>query len=249
MTWVPIRGAVRQLREAAKLEQRELAKRSGLTERTVRLLESRRAPRTMYASSLKALAVVLKCAPEELATWVQRPRGADPDDDDAIETILALPQPGTLARRAQRERELGRDGAFVETAGGRCELLGPTLLKRCHAACAAVAGQRFAIAGIVEDYGALPQRAAVTLGIDVGHGARFLFARNVARGVPFYATAFSRQLDHSRALIRAGEMKARATAIVRVVVKEPVDDWKGFFIFEKRPKPHPFAFVVDELLP
>ncbi|HEX4459074.1 MAG TPA: hypothetical protein VIA18_13950 [Polyangia bacterium] len=66
--------------------------------------------------------------------------------------------------------------------------------------------------------------------------------------MPFYATAFARALAHSRALIAAGEAKARATVIVRVVVKEPVDDWKGFFIFEKRPKPHAFAFVVDELV-
>jgi hypothetical protein len=32
------------------------------------------------------------------------------------------------------------------------------------------------------------------------------------------------------------------------VVRDADDDWKGFFIFEKRPKPHPFAFVVEELI-
>src|SRR5437762_11641676 len=116
MTWVPIQGAVRALREAAKLEQRELAKKSGLTERTIRLLESRRAPKTMYAASLKALAQVLGCAPEELATWVTRRRtGRTSADDPAadVDGVLALPPSGTLARRAQRERELGRDGATV----------------------------------------------------------------------------------------------------------------------------------------
>src|SRR5213080_4982564 len=119
MTWVPIRGAVRALREAAKLEQRELARKSGLTERTIRLLESRRAPKTMYAASVKALAQVLGCAPEELATWVTRRRagtgagaGAGAADDPAadVDGVLALPPSGTLARRAQREREIGRDG-------------------------------------------------------------------------------------------------------------------------------------------
>src|SRR5437763_9978359 len=104
MTWVPVRGAVRALREAAKLEQRELARKSGLTERTIRLLESKRAPKTMYAASVKALAGVLGCAPEDLATWVTRPRRGD-DDDDALATVLTLPQPSTLARRAHRERE------------------------------------------------------------------------------------------------------------------------------------------------
>src|SRR4051812_21631333 len=112
MTWVPVKNALRKLREAAKLEQRELAKKSGLTERTIRLLESKRAPKTMYASSVKALAGTLKCAPEELATWVSRSRGHDADDE--IDSLIALPPAGTLQRRAERERELGRDGEFLE---------------------------------------------------------------------------------------------------------------------------------------
>jgi transcriptional regulator with XRE-family HTH domain len=243
MTWVPIPHAVRKLREAAKLEQRELAKKSGLTERTIRLLESKRAPKTMYASSVKALAGTLKCAPEDLATWVSRVRGHDVDEE--VQSVIALPPASTLARRAQREQELGRDGETITTAGGRHELLGPTLLKRCHAACAAVEGQRFAVSGMVKDYEALPARAAAVLGVKVGHGSRFLLARNVAKGVPFYATVFTRSLDDTRAMIDLAEQKSRATVLCRVVVHPPADDWKGFFIFEKRPKPHPFAFLVE----
>lgn len=249
MTWVPIRGAVRALREASKLEQRELAKRSGLSERAIRLLESRRAPKTMYAASVKALAGVFKCAPEEIATWVAGRRGPDgPDDhEDAIESALALPPSSTLARRARRERELGRAGESLDTASGRHALLGPTLLKRCHAACATVAGERFAVAGVVQDYDALPARAAAALGARVGHGSRFLLARTVARGVPFYATVFTRKLEHTQKLLALGESKSRAVVVARVVVEEPHDDWKGFFIFEKRPRPHPFAFVVEDV--
>jgi len=246
MTWVPIPNSLRKLREAAKLEQRELAKKSGLTERTIRLLESKRAPKTMYAASVKALAGTLKCAPEDLATWVARVRGHDVDEE--VQSVIALPPAGTLARRAQREQELGRGGETITTAGGRYELLGPTLLKRCHAACAAVEGQRFAVSGMVKDYDALPARAAAVLGAKVGHGSRFLLARNVAKGVPFYATVFTRGLDDTRALIDRAEQKARVTVLARVVVHAPVDDWKGFFIFEKRPKPHPFAFLVENLI-
>ncbi len=246
MTWVPIRNAVRKLREAAKLEQRELAKKSGLTERTIRLLESKRAPKTMYAASVKALAGTLKCAPEDLATWVARVRGHDVDDE--VESVIALPPASTLARRAQREQELGRDGETLTIARGRYQLLGPTLLKRCHAACATVEGQRFAVSGMIKDYDSLPSRAAAVLGVGVGHGSRFLFARNVAKGVPFYATVLTRELAHTRRLIDIAEEKSRASVVVRVVVQSPVDDWKGFFIFEKRPKPHPFAFVVEEIV-
>jgi transcriptional regulator with XRE-family HTH domain len=245
MTWVPIPNSLRKLREAAKLEQRELAKKSGLTERTIRLLESKRAPKTMYASSVKALAGTLKCAPEDLATWVSRRRGHDADDE--IESVIALPPASTLGRRAQREQELGRDGEELITERGRFERLGPTLLKRCHAACAAVKGHTFAVSGSVKDYEALPARAAAVLGVEVGHGSRFLIARNVAKGVPFYATVFTRTLAHTRALLDAAEEKSKITLLVRVEVRPPLDDWKGFFIFEKRPKPHPFAFVVEEL--
>jgi transcriptional regulator with XRE-family HTH domain len=248
MTWVPIRGAVRKLRQASKLEQPELARKSGLTERTIRLLESKRAPKTMYAASVKALAGVFRCAPEEIATWVARPRTGGDEDDD-VDSLVALPRPSTLARHADRERALGRDGTHVDVAGGaRVELVGPTLLKRCHAACATVDGQRFAVTGAVKDYEALPARAAAVLGVAVGHGSRFLVARTVARGVPFYATVFTRELAHTRTLLALGEARARAVVVVRVVVAEPRDDWKGFFIFEKRPKPHPYAFVVDEIL-
>jgi transcriptional regulator with XRE-family HTH domain len=248
MTWVAIRGAVRKLREAAKLEQRELAKKSGLTERAIRLYESKRAPKTMYAATVKALAGVLGCAPEDLARWVTRPRTRDDADDDAITTALALPTPSTLARRASRERELGRDGESVIVRGESLALLGPTLLKRCHAACATVAGQRFAVAGVVQDYEPLPARAAAVLAVATGAGSRFLVARNVARGVPFYATIFTHELEHTERLLAAGEAKTRVTAIVEVVVREAAGDWKGFFIFEKRPKPHPFCLLVRDLL-
>jgi len=246
MTWVPIRNAVRKLREAAKLEQRELAKKSGLTERAIRLLESKSAPKTMYAATVKALAGTLECAPEDLATWISRRRGHDVDDE--IQSILALPPASTLARRAQREQELGRDHETLTTTGGRYALLGPTLLKRCHAACATVENELFAISGLIKDYDSVPARAATVLGVNVGRGARFLLARNVARGVPFYATVFTRDLTLTRQLIDLAEDTSRATVLARVVVKEPVDDWKGFFIFEKRPKPHPFAFVVEQLI-
>jgi hypothetical protein len=161
---------------------------------------------------------------------------------------LTLPQPSTLARRAHRERELGKDGELVRVGGEPFALLGPTLLKRCHAACATVAGERFAVAGVVQDYEPLPARAAVVLDVKTGQGSRFLVARNIARGVPFYATVFTRALEHTERLLAAGEAKARVTVIARVVVKEGDGDWKGFFIFEKRPKPHPFAFVVEAIV-
>jgi transcriptional regulator with XRE-family HTH domain len=251
MTWVPIRGAVRALREAARLEQRELARRSGVTERTVRLLESRRAPRTMHASTVKALAGALACAPEDLATWVTRARPATDDEEDAPITDGALPPGSTLGRRAARERALGRDHATLTLDDGTTlPLLGPTLLRRLHIACAAHADQRLAIRGVAKEAEPLPARAAPVLDARVGEGARFLVARTVARGVPFYVTVFTRMLAHTTALLDAVERGARVELIARVHVAppDPATDWKGFFVFEKRPKPHPFALVITDVL-
>ena len=104
---------------------------------------------------------------------------------------------------------------------------------------------------MVKDYDSLPARAAAVLGVKVGHGSRFMLARNVARGVPFYATAdnYARPRHTARRLIVSGEAKSRAVVLARVVVApSPTAIGRASFIFEKRPKPHPFAFVVDSLL-
>jgi len=251
MTWVPIRGAVRALREAARLEQRELARRAGVTERTVRLLESRAAPRTMHASTVKALAGALACTPEDLATWIARARPTADDEDDAPIADGALPRAATLGRRAARERALGRDAETLALADGTTvPLLGPTLLRRLHIACAAHADQRLAIRGVAKEAEPLPARAAPVLDARVGEGARFLVARTVARGVPFYVTVFSRDLAQTTPLLDAVERGARVTLLARVHVAppDPATDWKGFFVFEKKPKPHPFALVVTHVL-
>jgi hypothetical protein len=123
---------------------------------------------------------------------VPRRRGYDVDDE--IQSVIALPPASTLARRAQREQELGRDNEPLTTTSGRYALLGPTILKRCQTACATVENELFAVSGLLKDHDALPARAAAVLDVRVGHGARFLLARNVARGVPFSSsTSFPRR--------------------------------------------------------
>jgi hypothetical protein len=72
------------------------------------------------------------------------------------------------------------------------------------------------------------------LAAPVGHGSGFLLARNVARGVPFYATVFTCAAERSSRLIAAAEANARATVIVRVEVRPPVEDWKGFLHLRRR---------------
>jgi hypothetical protein len=65
---------------------------------------------------------------------------------------------------------------------------------------------------------------------------------------PFYATVFTERLADTETLLAAGEKKGGAVVLARVVVRPPAEGWKGFFIFEKRPKPHPWALVVDGIV-
>jgi hypothetical protein len=65
---------------------------------------------------------------------------------------------------------------------------------------------------------------------------------------PLYVSVFTHASEHTRALIEA-EREGRVVAVAaRVVVARPAGEWKGFFIFEKRPKPHPWALLAEELI-
>jgi hypothetical protein len=242
--WVPIKGALKKQRVARKLDRRELAKKAGLRERTIRLHESAKAPATMQADTVKRLALALQIERELFARWVDQalPEVIDDDQNDP-----SLPPVGTLGERARREREMGK-AAALETPSGQYELLGAARLKQCMTACALYKDQRFAVAGKVDNHESLPDPAAKVLDVEIGVGARFMLVRKIAKGLPLYATVFTREIDHTRRLIDCAEAGDKITVISRVVVAPPKDDWKGFFIFEKPPKPRPFAFVVEEIV-
>ncbi len=59
---------------------------------------------------------------------------------------------------------------------------------------------------------------------------------------------FTRTSAQTRRLIQAERDGADVAAIARVVVARPKGEWKGFFIFEKKPKPHPWALVIDTIV-
>src|SRR5262249_15050759 len=79
-------------------------------------------------------------------------------------------------------------------------------------------------------------------------GARFMLTRKLLKGSPFYATVFTQTKKQTKALLDFSDERKKATVIARVIVKPPTPDWKGFFLFEKRPKPHPYALLVDEIV-
>jgi hypothetical protein len=209
------------------------------------------------ASTVAALAKALGSPPEALATWVGRA-------SDVVVAPAAPPPPlplaeadaaasaglpaSTLAQHARLERQLGGHARRVTTSSGEYPLLGPDRLNRLYTHFLDYEGDRFAVVGRVEDHRGMPPPAALVLEVAVGRGARFLMTRAVTTAVPFYTTVFAVDGKHTRRLMRHYDDETTATVIARVVVAEPRGDWKGFFIFEKRPRPWPWALVVDEVV-
>src|SRR5262245_52723563 len=246
MAWVPIEGALRKLREARDLSRQELADRSGVRHRTIRAHESGTPPRTMQDDTIRLLAKALNVDKSALAKKVADSELAHAIDVNAGDQRM-LPAVKTLTLRAEQERGLGvHDG--VMTRAGRVEVLGPALMQRLSAGCALHEGQRFAVVGTVRQYDAIPQVAAKVLGVPLGFGARVMLLRKLVKGSPFYATVFTRTGEQTKTIFDCEDGRKKVTAIVRVIVKPPAQKWKGFFVFEKRPKPHPFALLVDEIL-
>jgi hypothetical protein len=67
----------------------------------------------------------------------------------------------------------------------------------------------------------------------------------VVKGLPVYVTVFAPQGAHALYLNDRNRSDRPVSIVVRVFVKTPEEYWKGFFIFEKRPLPRPWCFVVE----
>src|SRR3954462_8723363 len=124
MSWVLIKGALRRLRNAQKIDRKEAARRTGLRPITARRHESLKdGPRTRQAETVKRYADAYKCDRETFAKWEEH--GAAPPLDDEGEAIDPIAPPmGTLSQRAERERELGA-AKTVSLPTGYFDVLGP----------------------------------------------------------------------------------------------------------------------------
>jgi len=251
--WVPKGHELRRLRERLAWSSELLAHKSGVSDRAIRAIESARPPATIRASTLTALARALGSPPEALADWVSRASGgasrpaAAPAPTPTVPARAGLPST-TLATRARLERQLGGHAQTIATGKGEVPLLGPDRLNRLYTFFKDHEGERFAVVGRVEEHRGMPPPAATVLGAEVGRAGRFLVTRALTAEVPFYATVFTVDGAHTRRLLRHYEDETAATVIARLVVAEPRHGWEGFFIFEKQPRPWPWALVVDEVL-
>jgi transcriptional regulator with XRE-family HTH domain len=245
MPWRPDGQRLRGLRELRGWTLDDLASRSGVSDRQIRAIESSRPPATIQLRTLRDLCGALKCEREDIAKWIE----AEPRAPKEVAAVAdKLPPASTLARRAALERKARIRARTVQSAdGSSVEIVGFDRLYELQAAFGEHEGRRWAVEGKIAEHRGLPPYVEPILDVQTGIGAQFLVVRKVARE-PLYVSVFTRSVEHTRRLIEAERQSQSICALARVVVARPKGEWKGFFIFEKRPKPHPWALVVDELV-
>jgi transcriptional regulator with XRE-family HTH domain len=233
---------VRKLRLERGWTVSALAEESGLRVRSIRLIESPKAPATMHFDTVKRLAEAFG----EKRDHIAEPREYDPDLDD--DDVSGAPPKSTLAMRAARDAM--REWAAT-ASGQRYELVRPRLLHRIQTAPGLCTDRRFAITGKVRDHRDMPAIVGRVLGSPSTVCAQFLLARRVDTGDACYSSIFTTTADQTAQMLDFAERKKTATVIARIFIKEPENEFKGFFFFGKKgekPKAYKWAFVVDEVL-
>jgi transcriptional regulator with XRE-family HTH domain len=221
----------------------DLARRSGVKIRTIRLWESEYLPRTGHDDTVRGLAAAYGVEPEVIADWLDY----DHDVDEVDQAAGGAPSKSTLALRAERDAVTEW---LARPDGERLELMSPRLLHRIKTAPGLCADKRYAVSGKVRDHRDMPSIVAGVLGRESMVCGQFLLVRRVSSGDVCYASIFSGTRAQTARLLDFAEARQAVTVIVRMALREPDKEFKGFFFFQKKgekPKPHKWCFVVDEV--
>lgn len=249
MPWVLIPGALRRLRRAKGWDRSEAAKRTGLDERTIHRHETDGlAPTTLQTESTRRYRLAYECEAKAFVRW------ADHDDEEAKRKPRtprindpAAPVIATLTERSKHEL-LIHGGKKIKIGDEEIEVVGNAIVQDCMTAFALHEGKRFAVDGQITDVRYLPEPAAKVLDAKLGEGASFRIDREIVKGLPVYVSVFTRSAAHTRHIMDCHKGEKNVTVVVRIFVKPPENDWKGFLIFEKKPKPRPWIYLVEEIV-
>jgi hypothetical protein len=248
MPWILIPGALRRVRKAKKLDRKAAAKLVKLDERTLHRHETEGlAPRTLQVETVNRYAKGYDVERDAFVRWsdheeeaTARKRRSDRVEDPAA------PKIATLTQRAKHEL-LIKAQKSIAVGDESLEVVGNVIIRECMNTFAPYEGKRFVVEGMVDDTDYIPEPAMRVLGGKYGEGARYRIGREVVRGLPVYVTVFVPQGAHAVHLNECNRADKRVSLVVRVFVKTPDDFWKGFFIFEKKPVPRPWCFVVESI--
>jgi transcriptional regulator with XRE-family HTH domain len=239
---------VRALRMALMMTLEELARKSGVSDRSIAAIE--RGDSGARPETIRCLAKALGVAPEELLvrdapTVTPAPTAASaPTPSES-----GLPPPKIAARTnldrlADLTRKRNIAPAPVVVGKARVDVLIPPRMQEIFARHVAFDGKRFVVDGVVERPRALSLEEARALGTKVGVGARYHVLAEIAPGIELSVTAHATNAKLAAALEAKTGQRARIVVTVRVVGK---NDARVISLFASTRK-RAWAFVVTEVL-
>jgi transcriptional regulator with XRE-family HTH domain len=258
MPWVPVKHALRKLREGRGWSLHELEDESGVSVRSLTKIESRRPPSYVKPRNAEAISLAFDLDLKKYNDWAPEARwivwkatraGGGGDAD-----VAQLPVHGTLSKFARMERDLGLHTVTIQTSDGPAALLGLdrldmalTMPKHHH-------GQVFAVSGIVDQHKPMPssvsRRFRESHGLEApqDEGVIYRVTRAVSKRLPLYATVFAASGEMANALIQAYRTGEPVVVLTRIVYDPYQGPWRGFFWIEEENKAKKIAFVVTKIV-
>ncbi len=252
--WIVDAQKLTARRIARGMTSSELAKRAGISTRSVGRYESG-ASKLAQMESLRCLARALLVTVEAIAHPADEVTSVVPPPPDGTPNPYApLPERARLLATTQLESIVALEATLphappVTYEGAAVPVLNARRLQNVFSAFATYEAERFAIIGVIgKQRGASPAEAKM-IGSRHGVAVRFLLVRAITDGVDIKVTVHTAKARETRLLQKAHEDEREVTVIVKVALApdEVVKEQAGFEFFMS-PKPLPWGFVVEAVL-
>lgn len=249
--WSVIPAALQRARLALLLKAEELAKKSGVSVRSIRRYES--TEQRVSLETLKCLAKALSAEVKDLArlgpSGRAKPESAPPSPDAGGAQTSPLPPRTQLEACIDLERAAKVDPAPVATSAGLVPILTAKRLQDVFTAFALHDGARFFLAGTVDTQRGVLADEAKLLASTAGVCARFHIVKQLAENHHFGVTVHAARKEHTARLQALHGKEARLLVRVHVVPGDRAEDGVGFTSFiTKVTSKRPWTFVVEEVL-
>ncbi len=232
---------LRRRRIEKMLDRAELARITGVSVRTLALLEA--SDKGVTVTTLDALIKPLGCKRVDVATYV------DPRKKSAPVKVNGAPRASNDRPRIIDLRTIQRalpDPEPVLVDGELVPMLTVLRFQQCFTAYLARDGERYCVEGRVHDERGLPPSEAALLGATSGEAARFEIHCPVGdAGHTLCVTVHTSNAETTLAMQRAADKTV--LCVVRVVAFRDLAPNAGL-AFSMRERPSPWGFVVERVI-
>ena len=253
--WTIKSKVLRRLRIEKLWSVEELAKRSGVSVRSIRAYEAR--DTTVRPDSMQCLAKALGAEPTELGRVhdpsATRSNGAGASSRTAIAaspsmtSVTKLPPPSRMEELVEIEREVAPLPP-LDTPSGAVAAFTVKSFQDIFTAYKMFEGERFWLEGVIKAQRGISDAEAEMLGTESGVGARFHIVKEVKPGHAVGITVHTREGTHTRHLQKRVGERARIVFSVKRATNGANDAEPRGFAFFMSERARPWALVIDDVL-